>query len=165
MFCPKCGAQNPDGSPFCASCGAQLNAAQPQQPVNQGGFGQPAGKSGGNGFNFNPQDLMDDFKKNIGDFKSFGIPQYIVLGGAVLLIISIFLPFISGSFLGVTISASLLKGGALHWILAIVIALCSGFVAVTKQGLPMLIQGGIAFLYAVFVFRLSLFLTGCPPAL
>lgn len=24
MFCPKCGAQNPDGARFCGSCGAQL---------------------------------------------------------------------------------------------------------------------------------------------
>lgn len=149
MFCPKCGAQNPDGSPFCASCGAQLNAQQPQQPGNQGGFGQPSGGSS-NGFKFDPQELVGEFKKNIGDFKSFGIPQYIVLGGAVLLIISIFLPFISGSFLGVTISASLLKGGFLHWLLAIIIALCSGFIAVTKKGMFMLIQGGIALLYAIF---------------
>ena len=26
MFCPKCGAQLPDGSAFCNLCGAQLNA-------------------------------------------------------------------------------------------------------------------------------------------
>lgn len=29
MFCPKCGAQLPDGSKFCAKCGAQIAAAQP----------------------------------------------------------------------------------------------------------------------------------------
>ena len=27
MFCPRCGTQNPDGSGFCASCGAPLGAA------------------------------------------------------------------------------------------------------------------------------------------
>lgn len=26
MYCPKCGAQLPDGSAFCNLCGAQLNA-------------------------------------------------------------------------------------------------------------------------------------------
>ena len=32
MFCPNCGAQNPDGSAFCQNCGARLAAAQqPQQ--------------------------------------------------------------------------------------------------------------------------------------
>ena len=29
MFCPKCGAQLPDGSKFCAKCGAKIAAAQP----------------------------------------------------------------------------------------------------------------------------------------
>lgn len=30
VFCPKCGAQNADGTAFCSSCGAGLSAA-PQQ--------------------------------------------------------------------------------------------------------------------------------------
>ena len=29
MYCTKCGAQNPDGSNFCQSCGAALVAATP----------------------------------------------------------------------------------------------------------------------------------------
>lgn len=28
MFCSQCGAQTPDGSPFCASCGQPTGAAQ-----------------------------------------------------------------------------------------------------------------------------------------
>ncbi len=35
MFCPNCGTQLEDGSVFCGSCGARMNAAeqpQPQQP-------------------------------------------------------------------------------------------------------------------------------------
>lgn len=28
MFCPKCGAQNPEGASFCASCGARLPVAE-----------------------------------------------------------------------------------------------------------------------------------------
>lgn len=31
MFCPKCGAKNPDGARFCSSCGANLNIRQAQQ--------------------------------------------------------------------------------------------------------------------------------------
>ena len=34
MFCPNCGAQNPEGVAFCGSCGTPLGAAQ-QQPVQQ----------------------------------------------------------------------------------------------------------------------------------
>lgn len=34
MFCPKCGAQLPDGSVFCSACGAQI-AQQAAQQVNQ----------------------------------------------------------------------------------------------------------------------------------
>ena len=31
-FCPKCGANVPDGTPQCPQCGVQMNAAQSQQP-------------------------------------------------------------------------------------------------------------------------------------
>ena len=36
MFCPKCGAKNPDGSKFCGGCGNVLNPVNPvpQAPVN-----------------------------------------------------------------------------------------------------------------------------------
>jgi len=33
MFCPNCGAQLPDGSVFCSSCGANIGA-QTAQPIN-----------------------------------------------------------------------------------------------------------------------------------
>jgi len=39
MFCPKCGAQNPDGVPFCGSCGTPTGAQPqpaPQQPAAVG---------------------------------------------------------------------------------------------------------------------------------
>lgn len=39
MFCPKCGAQSPDGSAFCGNCG-EIFAVQ-SQPINQG---QPVGQ-------------------------------------------------------------------------------------------------------------------------
>lgn len=34
MICPKCGAQNVDGSKFCQNCG-EVFAAQPTQPMQQ----------------------------------------------------------------------------------------------------------------------------------
>ena len=33
MYCPKCGAQNPDGSRFCGTCGMTFAAAPTPQPV------------------------------------------------------------------------------------------------------------------------------------
>lgn len=33
MFCPKCGAQIPDGSAFCPTCGEQFNAQPQEQPA------------------------------------------------------------------------------------------------------------------------------------
>ena len=46
MFCPKCGAQNPDSSQFCASCGTPLTQAgqnPPGDPGQQPGYGAPQG--------------------------------------------------------------------------------------------------------------------------
>lgn len=33
MFCPKCGAENPDGAKFCVKCGAELPVVQKAEPV------------------------------------------------------------------------------------------------------------------------------------
>lgn len=35
MFCPKCGAQIPDGSAFCGSCGEKFNTQPQDQPKAQ----------------------------------------------------------------------------------------------------------------------------------
>jgi hypothetical protein len=49
--CPNCGTENPDGSRFCAECGADLRSfgqtppagAPPQAPPFQGAFDQASG--------------------------------------------------------------------------------------------------------------------------
>lgn len=41
-FCPKCGAQIADGSPFCPACGIALNAAAPQPNPNPAPQPNPA---------------------------------------------------------------------------------------------------------------------------
>lgn len=40
MFCPKCGAQLPDGSAFCSKCGVQIKA--PANTANTAGAASPA---------------------------------------------------------------------------------------------------------------------------
>ncbi|MBR7007493.1 MAG: zinc ribbon domain-containing protein [Ruminococcus sp.] len=146
MFCPKCGTQVPDGSPFCSSCGAPLG--QQQAPANQGGmnFTNQPKNFGGSNANLDPKAMVNDFTKNIKDIPNLGIPSFVMLGGALLFFISLLLPYYS--VLG--ISVNLFDGGALHWLLALIIFACTVFIAVTKQGLPMLIQGGIAVVYAIF---------------
>ncbi len=43
MFCPNCGNNNPQGTQFCAACGAQLSQVAPQQsnPVVQPAYVAP----------------------------------------------------------------------------------------------------------------------------
>ena len=48
MYCPKCGAQNPDGSRFCGSCGMTFGATQ-TSAGGQGGMGAGGTVSGGFG--------------------------------------------------------------------------------------------------------------------
>lgn len=49
MYCTKCGAQIPDGSTFCTSCGTRVGAAEDQAepvafPVGDAPVGDPAGR-------------------------------------------------------------------------------------------------------------------------
>ena len=48
MFCPKCGAQNPDGSRFCGSCGMTFGGTQ-TPAGGQGGMGAGGSVPGGFG--------------------------------------------------------------------------------------------------------------------
>lgn len=48
MYCPKCGAQNPDGSRFCGSCGMTFGATQ-TSAGGQGGMGAGGTVPGGFG--------------------------------------------------------------------------------------------------------------------
>lgn len=42
MFCPQCGANNPDGAKFCTSCGASLDAPEPPASTSEPPAQQPA---------------------------------------------------------------------------------------------------------------------------
>ena len=50
MFCPKCGANLPEGAPFCSSCGAQMENQQAQQFNQQNQYVQPE-----QAYQYNPQ--------------------------------------------------------------------------------------------------------------
>ena len=155
MFCPKCGAQNPDGSPFCASCGAQLNAQQPQQPINQGA---PTNFNNqiGNAFksaDLNPANMINDF---VAFFKkpTFTIQQIIAWAGALLLFISTLLPNhkISVSLLGISQSESwnLWSGrGFFYWFFFIIFILAALFFTTIKRDICVLGVGGLCTIWGL----------------
>ncbi len=68
MFCQKCGAQLPDGSAFCTSCGAPTGSAQ-----NPNGNNQPNNPQGGPQ-NYGPEgDFFSRAESSLGsEINSFG---------------------------------------------------------------------------------------------
>lgn len=145
MFCPKCGAQVPDGSPFCASCGAPMaQQQQPQQPMNQGGFGQPMGRPGASGFSFNPAEWFNDF---LAFFKkpSATIQQIIGWAGAVLLFFSTFLT--NYSYMSLVKFNLWQSRTAFYCILLLIFILLALFFVTIKQHICVMGAGGLCFLF------------------
>lgn len=165
MFCPKCGAQVPDGSPFCSSCGAQMGAQQPQQPMNQGGFGQPTGNAGGNQFDFNPANMINElvafFKK-----PSATIQQIIGWAGALLLLISTFLPnykYSVSSFIKVSVNGNIWETRhAAYNIFLILFVLLAIFFVTIKKHIGVIGAGGLLFIWWIIdiATKTSLYSTG-----
>ena len=149
MFCPKCGAQVPDGSPFCSSCGAPM-AQQPQQPMNQANnFGGNSGSSN-NQFDFNPANMINDmlafFKK-----PAVTIQQIIGWAGALLLLISTFLPnykYSVSSIIKVSVGGNLWETRhAIYNILLLLFVLCAIFFIIIKKHIGVIAAGGLIFIW------------------
>ena len=159
MFCPKCGAQNPDGSPFCASCGAQLGQPQPQ-PMQQPQMNQnPAANFNnqiGNAFksaDLNPKSMIDDF---LAFFKkpAATIQQIIAWAGALLLLISTFLPnhTIKVTLFGMSESKSwnLWSGrGFFYWFFFLIFILAVLFFTTIKRDICVLALGGLCTIWGL----------------
>lgn len=152
MFCPKCGAQVPDGSPFCSSCGAQMGAQQPQQPANQN-FAANFNSQVGNAFkstDLNPKNMINDF---VAFFKkpSATIQQIIAWAGALLLFISTFLPHHSESLRGVKLfSYNLWTGrGFFYWLFFLIFILATLFFATIKRDICVLSVGAACVLWSL----------------
>ncbi len=149
MFCPKCGAQVPDGSPFCSSCGAPM-AQQTQQPMNQANnFGGNSGSSN-NQFDFNPANMINDmlafFKK-----PAVTIQQIIGWAGALLLLISTFLPnykYSVSSIIKVSVGGNLWETRhAIYNILLLLFVLCAIFFIIIKKHIGVIAAGGLIFIW------------------
>ena len=90
MFCPKCGAQIPDGSVFCQNCGASLGSAQTNYLPNGGYPPQYAN---------NRQSEIESLRKNMR-----GERAWYIVGGVLLSIIAVIYLLIG--ILGVTQTSS-----------------------------------------------------------
>jgi hypothetical protein len=165
MFCPKCGAQVPDGSPFCSSCGAPM--AQQQAPTNQGmNFNQPKASGGSNDqFDFNPANMFNDF---LAFFKkpSATIQQIIGWAGALLLLISTFLPnykYSISSYFKVSVSGNLWETRhAIYTILLLLFVILAIFFIFIKKHIGVIAAGGLIFLWWIIdiASKTSLYSTG-----
>ena len=158
MFCPHCGAQLPDGTAFCTSCGKptaqqapdqQAFQQQPYQQPNQQPYQQPTGGSGSPMDDFNPKMLFERVKENVKNPAGLGTPVYVALGGALLFFISLFLPYISAKGFSI-VSASFVSSGFLHILLAFIFILLVDFTGFAGKGLPMICAGGLMLLFTIF---------------
>lgn len=172
MFCPHCGAQLPDGTAFCTSCGQpttqqapgqqpyqQAPGQQPyqqapgqqtyQQPYQQQPYQQQPTGSGNNMLkDFDPKELSSSFAENVKKPAEWGLPTYIALGGAFLCFIGMFLPYLSAKGFSI-VSVSFMSSGAFHIILAWLFILLVDFTGIAKKGLPMICAGGVLLLFSI----------------
>lgn len=109
MFCPKCGAQNPDGAMFCASCGNKFAAPVTQAPAPQmqQNFAQPQmqpGQQANRAFYATPQRGFATMGASAALSPVF---DYGSIAAAILGIVAFFLPVLT-----VSVTASVLGFGS-----------------------------------------------------
>lgn len=116
MFCTGCGNQLPEEANVCPNCGKPVEGAK-KVDIN-GALNNVAG----------------DFKKSVNSAKGgMGLPLILGLAGAVVALISLFLPFVTVSIFGYSQSVSLIQSG--FWgILAIVCVVAAGVCAFLNGG-------------------------------
>ena len=161
MNCPTCGATLTEGTTTCPTCGAAIsqpadfnqnpyhqpqanfNQAQYQQPqanYNQAQYQQPQAN-----YNQMPYANSAAYAPAGAKYKrKFNAGHFAVMGGSLLCLISVFLPFLSVSLFGYSESMSLFKDGedgVIFLITAIVIIALSMLRVNTLNIILTLIQG------------------------
>lgn len=93
MYCPKCGQQIPDGSKFCAKCGADLRSAERGKQDVGGGAAvvsassaPGASSAGANGFSSTVSSLDSDDGNSA---SRRGIVKLVVLAAAAIVIVAL----------------------------------------------------------------------------
>lgn len=147
MNCPTCGATLTDGTTTCPTCGAsisqpadfnQMQYQQPQANYNQ----QPYQQYQQPQANFNQMPYANS--AGAGFKRKFNAGHFAVMGGSLLCLISVFLPFLTVSLFGYSESMSLFKDGedgVIFLITAIVIIALSMLRVNTLNIILTLIQG------------------------
>lgn len=90
-FCKNCGTPLNDGATFCGKCGTPVNAAPAP-----GGYRPAPGPGGG-------PDLMSRLSVTGQPLKTG------ILASGVVMLLSVFLPFLTASFMGISESISLMS--------------------------------------------------------
>lgn len=116
MNCPTCGATLTDGTTTCPTCGAaisqpadfnQMQYQQPETNFNQAQYQQPQAN-----YNQMPYANSAAYAPAGAKYKrKFNAGHFAVMGGSLLCLISVFLPFLSVSLFGYSESMSLFKDG------------------------------------------------------
>ena len=164
MNCPTCGATLTDGTTTCPTCGAsisqpadfnQMQYQQPQANYNQQPYQQPQANFNQAQYqqpqaNYNqaqyqqPQANFNQMPYANSAGAGFNAGHFAVMGGSLLCLISVFLPFLTVSLFGYSESMSLFKDGedgVIFLITAIVIIALSMLRVNTLNIILTLIQG------------------------
>ncbi|MBR6873693.1 MAG: zinc ribbon domain-containing protein [Ruminococcus sp.] len=146
MFCPKCGAQNPDSNPFCTSCGTPLSQQTYQQPYQQPAQPKPP-RPALPEQPFTSQGIINTFLANVTNPRSCGLPQFIAFGTAFFYFISMLMPYVSYGGYG---STNYFSAGASAILPAIFLIILVSAVAFTKNGVLMIEAGTVFFFFTLF---------------
>ena len=157
MFCTHCGSNVPDGTKFCTHCGAVMGSARPAAPVpppNTRPSSTPYQPEPGYGA---PRQTPYVAPYTAAQ-KVFGSRYMnpVALVGAFLILIGIFLPFITASELGYSISISFFEcatqsGNFLLWLVILAVPV---LVVLQIVKAPQIIS--ILLAAAMFVFQMIL---------
>ena len=121
MNCPTCGTTLTDGTTICPACGAsisqpaafnQMQYQQPQYQQPQANYNQVQYQQPQANYNQMPYANSAAYAPAGAKYKrKFNAGHFAVMGGSLLCLISVFLPFLTVSLFGYSESMSLFKDG------------------------------------------------------
>ncbi len=142
MFCKNCGANVPDGQNVCPSCGTAVSTPSAAPSAAPASSSAPSFKLPGG----------MDAQKFLAMVKPSGKkPNFISLGGAVVALICMFLPFakVSVSLFGMSQSESISLWSGDCWFLTFLFALVAGYSAFISSHYVTIGAGALGLIEAI----------------